>query len=179
MFRIESYVDGEEYTVGKTIEETVYDDKGNVIKSFTYNSLDTGSKFYTEAEYDENGRIIADIDDVGENKTTYDYVDGTNIVREESLPNGSKFAYGRDCDDTVTAISQSTENGEENSTQKVYRFGALVELKSCNNKVRYTYDYNRKLKSVKLNGIENYVQYSYVESKDSTGAIIKETVTAT
>ena len=45
--------------------------------------------------------------------------------------------------------------------------------------MRYTYDYNRKLKSVKLNGIENYVQYSYVESKDSTGAIIKETVTAT
>ena len=36
VIRTESYVQGEEYITGKTIEETVYDDKGNVVKSFTY-----------------------------------------------------------------------------------------------------------------------------------------------
>ena len=47
--RKESYIKGEEYTTGKTIEETVYDENGNAVKSFTYNSLDTSSKFYTES----------------------------------------------------------------------------------------------------------------------------------
>lgn len=179
VIRTESYVQGEEYTTGKTIEETVYDDKGNVIKSFTYNSLDTSSKFYTETEYDENGKVTAELDETGENKTKFGYVDGTSTVREEVLPNGSKFAYGRDYDDTVTAISQSTEDGEENSTQKVYRYGAVVELKSGNNNVKYAYNHKRKLKAVELNGVENYVQYSYAETQDSYGAVAKETVTAT
>ena len=106
-------------------------------------------------------------------------MDGTSVVREEVLPNGSKFAYGHDIDDTVTAISQSTEEGEENSTQKVYRYGELVELKSGNNNVKYSYDYKRKLKSVDLNSETDYVQYSYVETTDSYGAVAKETVTAT
>lgn len=146
VIRTESYVEGEEYTTGKTIEETVYDDKGNVVKSFTYNSLDTSSKFYTETEYDDNGKVLAEIDETGENKTKFNYVDGTSTVREEVLPNGSKFAYGRDYDDTVTAILQSTAEGEENSTQKVYRYGEVVELKSGNNHVKYTYIYLRRVK---------------------------------
>ena len=136
VIRTESYVQGEEYTTGKTIEETVYDEKGNVIKSYTYNSLDTSSKFYTETEYDENGKTVAKYDETGENKTKYEYVAGTSVVGEEVLPNGSKFTYGRDYDDTVTAISQSTEEGEENSTQKVYKHGLVAELRSGNNVVR-------------------------------------------
>lgn len=145
VIRTESYVEGEEYTAGKTIKETVYDEKGNVIKSFTYNSLDTSSKFYTETEYDENNKVSAEFDETGENKTKFGYVDGTNIVREKALPNGSKFAYGYDYTDTVTAISQSTEDGEENSTQKTYRCGEVVELRSGNNNVKYEYDRKRRL----------------------------------
>lgn len=145
----------------------------------TYNSLDTSSKFYTETEYDENGKVTAELDETGENKTKFSYVDGTSTVREEVLPNGSKFAYGRDYDDTVTAISQSTEEGEENSTQKVHRYGAVVELKSGNNNVKYAYNHKHKLKAVELNGVENYIQYSYAEMQDSCGSVAKETVTAT
>ena len=178
VIRTENYVQGEEYTTGKTIEETVYDDKGNVIKSFTYNSLDTSSKFYTETEYDKNGKVTAELDETGENKTKFGYIDGTSSVREEILPNGSKFAYGRDYADTVTAISQSTEDGEENSTQKTYRCGEVVELRSGNNNVKYEYDYKRKLKAVDLNGVENYVQYSYAETQNDAGDITNETVTA-
>lgn len=69
IIRTESYVEGEEYTKGKTIAETVYDKKGNVVKSFMYNTLDSSSKFYTETEYDETGKVLAEYDETGENKT--------------------------------------------------------------------------------------------------------------
>ena len=179
VIRTESYIESEEFTNGKNIEETVYDDKGNVVKNFSYNSLDTSSKFYSETEYDENGKVNAEVDETGENWIKFVYKDGTDIVCEEQLPNGSKFAYGLDSDDGVTAISQSTEEGEENSTQRVYRSGELVELTSGNNKVKYTYNHKRKLKSVYLNGEENYVTYNYEETTDSIGAVYAETVTAT
>lgn len=194
VIRTEIYVEGKTYdeaksswvkeeTVydnGKTIEETVYDEKGNVIKSFTYNSLSAGSKFYTETEYDENGKVSAELDATGENKTELSYVDGTSIVREELLPNGSKLAYGHDYDDTVTEITQSTENGEENSTQKVYRYGELVEVKSGNNDVKYTYDCKRRITSIELNGTKDYVKYVYDDTGAETEADVEEeTVTAT
>ena len=133
----------------------------------------------TETEYDENGKALAEVDATGENKTKFGYVDGTSTVCEELSPNGSKFAYGRDYDDTVTAISQSTEEGEENSTQKVYLHGEVVELKSGNNSVKYAYDSKRRLNAVELNGVENYVQYVYTETLDSNGFVTKETVITT
>ena len=173
----ESYIKGEEYTEGKTIEETIYDEKGNVVKSFTYNSLDSSSKFYTESEVAENGQILADYDETGENKTEYGYIPGTNVVRTHRFANGSKFAYGHDGNDTVTSISQSTEEGEENSTQTRYTYGQVTELVSGNNVVRYAYDGKRRLKTMELNGVKNYVQYGYAETKDSDGSVVKETVT--
>lgn len=112
------------------------DETGNTVKSFTYNSLDSSSKYYTETEYDENGKTVAKYDETGENKTKYEYVEGTNVVREETLANGSKFAYGHEADGTVTAITQSTAEGEENSTQTIYKNGLVTELRSGNNVVR-------------------------------------------
>ncbi len=164
--RKETYVEGEEITKGKTVEETVYDNKGNVKKAFTYNTLDSSSKFYSsETEYDETGKTLADYDATGENKTKYCYKDGTTVVRETVLPNGSKFAYGHDADDTVTSITQSTEDGEENSTQKIYRYGEVVELNSGNNTVKYEYDGKRRTTKVFLNDDKNaYFENSYTDT---------------
>ena len=164
--RKETYVEGEEITKGKTVEETVYDNKGNVKKAFTYNTLDSSSKFYSsETEYDETGKTLADYDATGENKTKYGYKDGTTVVRETVLPNGSKFAYGHDADDTVTSITQSTEDGEGNSTQKIYRHGEVVELSSGNNTVKYEYDGKRRTTKVFLNDDKNaYCENSYTDT---------------
>ena len=164
--RKETYVEGEEITKGKTVEETVYDNKGNVKKAFTYNTLDSSSKFYSsETEYDETGKTLADYDATGENKTKYCYKDGTTVVRETVLPNGSKFAYGHDADDTVTSITQSTEDGEGNSTQKIYRHGEVVELSSGNNTVKYEYDGKRRTTKVFLNDDKNaYCENSYTDT---------------
>ena len=165
IIRKEVYIENEECAEGKTIEETIYDDKGNIVKSFTYNSFDSSSKFYTETEYDEDGKVTAEYDESGENKTKYAYADGTNAVCARTLPNGSKFAYGHDADDTVTSISQSTEDGEGNSTQKIYRHGEVVELSSGNNTVKYEYDGKRRTTKVFLNDDKNaYCENSYTDT---------------
>ena len=174
MIRKESYVEGEEHTNGVSIEEHVYNDKGYEIKSFSYNSLDTSSKFYTEHEIDDNGIPVSSFDSTGEHKTLVEYEADGASVRTEKLPNGSKFSYGRSSDGMVTAITHSTEEGEENSTQKHYTRGLLTELRSGNNVVNYSYDHKRRLTAVKLNDHENYVEYSY--SGDNTDSA---TVTAT
>ena len=128
--------------------------------------MDSSSKFYSsETEYDETGKTLADYDATGENKTKYCYKDGTTVVRETVLPNGSKFAYGHDADDTVTSISQSTEDGEGNSTQKIYRHGEVVELSSGNNTVKYEYDGKRRTTKVFLNDDKNaYCENSYTDT---------------
>ena len=169
--RKESYIEGEEYTTGKSIEETEYDEKGNAVRSYSYNSLDSSSKFYTESEYAENGQTLADYDETGENKAEYEYIPGTTIVRRVKYPNGSKFAYGHEVDDTVTAITQSTAEGEENSTQKRYTCGEVTELVSGNNVVRYAYDGKRRVTRVELNGTEEYETYSYTEGKTEDSVV--------
>jgi len=69
---------------------------------------------------------------------------------------------------------QLTESGEENSTTQIHTLDAVTEVKSGNNTVQYTYDNKRRVKSVSLNGVEDYVTYAY--SGEHTNA---EKVTAT
>ena len=188
MVRTESYthrlnpttgavIEDESISRGREIEETVYDDNGNAVKSFRYNSLDSSSKFYTESEVAENGQTLADYDETGENKTEYEYISGTNVVRSQKLPNGSKFAYGHDENDTVTSITQSTEEGEENSTHKRYTCGEVTELVSGNNIVRYAYDAKRRVTQVYLNDLENaYIQNTYTDNKTLNGVKVDQCV---
>ena len=142
LVRKENYVKGEELKTGINVEEHVFNDKGVEFQSFTYNSLDPSSKFYTENEVDEKGRILAAFDESGEHKTTFDYERDGVTVKTERLPNGSNFSYGRDKDGTVTAIPHSTETGEENSTTQLRTLDAVTEVKSGNNTVRYEYILN-------------------------------------
>ena len=91
-------------------------------------------------------------------------------MRSEKLANGSKFAYGHDGSDRVTSISQSTEEGEENSTQTRYTFGEVTELVSGNNKVNYEYDGKRRLSKVKLNDTE-YVRIATSDTTDGNDEV--------
>ena len=80
----------------------------------------------------------------------------------------------------MTGITQSTEEGEENSNQSSYRCGEVTEVRSGNNVVQYEYDYKRRLKAVKLNGEENYLTYEYNDKyEDIPGTETKEKVTVT
>ena len=53
------YIENEEYTTGKTIEETIYDDKGNVVKSFTYTVLTVRPSSILRARLQRTVRIFA------------------------------------------------------------------------------------------------------------------------
>ncbi|MBR1983884.1 MAG: RHS repeat protein, partial [Clostridia bacterium] len=99
---------------------------------------------------------------MGEHKTQFEYVDKSGLVKTEKLPNGSKFSYGYDLADNLTAITQSTEDGEENSVSRVYEDGLLKKLVSGNTKIEYNYNFiNRKVDTIWLNGaIEKGYTYS-------------------
>ena len=179
VIRTESYTEGEEFTEGIATEETVYDEKGNIVRTIAYNSLDAGSKLYTETEYDEKGLVTAEYDETGRQKTEISYLDGTGTVREEVLPNGSRRAYGYDADGTQTAVTQSTEDGEENSTQKQYTCGAVTKVTSGANTVLYTYDGKRRKTAVYLNEADSaYVTYAYADKVSEDGQTVNK-VTAT
>ena len=179
VIRTESYTEGEEFTEGIATEETVYDEKGNIVRTIAYNSLDAGSKLYTETEYDERGLVTAEYDETGRQKTEISYLDGTGTVREEVLPNGSRRAYGYDADGTQTAVTQSTEDGEENSTQKQYTCGAVTKVTSGANTVLYTYDGKRRKTAVYLNEADSaYVTYAYADKVSEDGQTVNK-VTAT
>ncbi len=165
LVKTESYIENEENDKGITITERVCDEKGNVIKEFSYNSLDSSTKFYTESEVAENGITTAEIDETGENKTEFEYIDGTMTVKARKLPNGSKFAYGYDSDGNVTAITQSTADGESNGTEIKYTLGSPTKLKSGNNTVFYEYDKKRRKTKVTVNG--NDTTYSYGENEQT------------
>ncbi len=174
VIRTESYIAGEELTFGKSIEETVYNDKGRVVKSYSYNSLDSSSKFYKESETDESGKVTAEIDETGENKTRIEYVDNSDNVSTKTLPNGGKLSYGYDIDDNVTSITQSTEDGESNSNQTEYTNGVVTKHTSSNNTVMYKYDHKLRKTAVYLNSDEPYVEFNYTEDS----AAKRKTVTA-
>lgn len=174
--RTESYIAGEELTSGKSIEETVYDDKGRVAKSFTYNSLDSSSRFYKESETDENGKVIAEIDETGENKTQIEYAANSDNVSTKILPNGGKLSYGYDIDDNVTAITQSTEDGESNSNQTEYTNSVVTKHTSSNNTVMYKYDHKLRKTAVYLNSDEPYVEFNYTEDQAAKRKTVKSTL---
>ncbi|MBO5216087.1 MAG: RHS repeat protein, partial [Clostridia bacterium] len=177
--KTESYVinpDGnEDRTLGRNVEEFVYDEQGRQIKSCKYNTLDSTSKFYNEVCYDEKSNE-SELDERGENATEYEYLNGAVSVKK--LPNGSKFAYGYDNNGNLTAISHSTATGEENGTQRSYNCGLATQLRSGNNKINYTYDHKKRVKKISLNNIDNYVNIEYNENIDDTNSDLVITTNA-
>ncbi|MDE7084448.1 MAG: hypothetical protein K2O81_04325, partial [Clostridia bacterium] len=162
----ESYIEDEKLTSGINYEQRVYDDSGNAIKTISWNSLDSTSKFYTENERAENGQVTADRDETGETSAEYEYLSGTNVVNSVKYPNGSKLAYGRNPNNfKVTGITRSTADGEANVTDITYNYGLPVEVKSGNTTLGYTYDHTRRKTAVSVNGVTQatytYKDYTY------------------
>ena len=157
----ENYVEGGESRFGRNYERRVYDKNGNVTKTIRWNSLDSSSKFYSESDYAENGQVTADRDETGEISAEYNYVNGTNVVNSVKYANGSTFAYGRHPQNfNVTSVTQSTVDGESNTTDIVYEDGRLAEVKSGNTIISYTYDQLDRKTSVKINNVMQ-TEYSY------------------
>lgn len=164
----ESYIEGMESIKGKNYEQRVYDKNGNLTKTIRWNSLDSSSKFYSESDYTQNGQVASDRDETGEISAEYNYLNGTNVVNSVKYANGSTFAYGRHPQNfNVTSVTQSTVDGESNTTDIVYEDGRLAEVKSGNTIISYTYDQLDRKTSVKINNVMQ-TEYSYEGYKELT-----------
>lgn len=176
----ESFIEGEELTSGKNYEERVYDENGNLTKTISWNSLDSASKFYSETEYSEIGQVTAEKDEIGESSTEYEYISGTNIVNSVKYSNGSKLAYGRNSyNNMVTSVTQSTDDGEENSTRIIYERNLPVQVKSDKTVIDYTYDFSRRKTKVEVNGAEqcNYTYKDYTYNNNQNKCTFSEQTT--
>ncbi|MBQ7226536.1 MAG: hypothetical protein IJX02_08075, partial [Clostridia bacterium] len=171
--RKQSYVVGEKTKNGIDIEEHVYDKNGNEIRTVKYNSLDPSSKLYTETEYDENGKAVCQLDALGENKTYFEYENGSSTVLSETYPNGSKLSYGYSKIDGNTAISMSNEEGEENSIQVLRTKGLATKVISGDNVYEYTYDCKGRVTKVSLNGVELMAEV-YTDGETELQSVITE-----
>ncbi len=157
----ESYVEGEELVTGKNIEERFYDKNGNAVKTVSYNTLDSSTKFYSESVTAENGQIIADVDETGARVAEYGYKNGTNVINSVTYPDGGKIAYGRNAyNDRITSVTASDANGEANTTDVFYNCGMPVEVKSGNTVISHTYDHTRRKIFASVNN-SGYAEYSY------------------
>ena len=173
--RKESYIEGEEYTNGKNITETLYDKHGNALRTVSYNTLDPSSKQYTKLERDEDGRILSAFDATGLHKVSYEYKDnGSDTVITEVKPNGARLSFGN-TRSGHTAITLSTEAGEENSNTVRRTAGLVTELESGGRKINYRYDGKRRISAVELDG-KPYIAYTYQDNVNENGRTVDHTV---
>ena len=172
LVRKESFVPSEVRGRGIDIEETVYDAKGRVLKTITYNSLDTTSKFYSENEYSDIGEISAQYNDSGEEKTEIEYDSRTGKVRSKKSTDGRIVAYGYDKAANVTGITQSTEDGIENSVKKQHSGSRLISVQSGHNKLEYEYDDKHRVTKFRFNGLSR-PRNRYIDKTDTTGEVVE------
>ncbi|MCL2607740.1 MAG: hypothetical protein FWD92_04220 [Methanomassiliicoccaceae archaeon] len=163
------------------VSETVYDKRGNAVRSFTYHKSNPASRFVQENEYNEKGQITAEIDARGENRTIFEYLDGTNIITRSISPNGQRFSIGiNPHTDELLAISASAQ-GELNETEFVHTKGLLTRLTSGGTHYDYSYDSWGRKSEISIAGTP-HVQYA-LEMSDGNGGNSgndgNETVTAT
>ena len=155
------------------VSEAVYDKKGSVIKTLAYHISNPASRFVSESELSESGRVIAEWDGRGENRTVFEYANGTNMLSGIVSPVGQKAVLGPDPHtDDVLAISSSVD-GEPNTTRFNYTKGLLTRLSSGGTDYDYRYDKWGRNKEIKIAGAP-YVEISY----DTDGVSGNEIVTA-
>ena len=170
VIRTERYLVGAEATLGRTVEETKYDENGNILCSFSYNTLDPSSKLYTENERDALGRTAATLDATGKHKTVYEYLGDSTRVRSERYPSGGATAFAYDKNGECVSVTSSTEEGEGNTSTTFYTAGEVTRLVSGNHTVDYEYDGKRRLTAVKLDG-EDYISYTYGTDEDGNDTV--------
>ena len=175
LIREKSYVSGEETINGINIIEYEYDENGFKSISRSYNSLDSSSKLYEKNTFNKEGLMLAKHDYISGSDHSFLY-DNEGLLIKENLPNGSKIGYGYDDKRNRNSISHSTEIGEENTINKLYKYNCLVLLKDTNNSILYEYDKKGRVVNLNYNGVST--TFTYAGSLyDSTSTIQNESCT--
>ena len=173
VIKTETFVEGEEKEHGVDIQESVYNEKGDVVKQIYYNTLDASSKRYSEEEINDLGQVIKEYDQSGQNAVFYEYLRDEKDFTRKILPNGSSFAYGKE-KGIITSITQSDDLGEESSNQTAYNYGEVVRHISGNAKVNFAYESKRRVSELQLNDAVLFNNV-YVDHVDTTNDTVETT----
>ena len=105
----------------------------------------------------------------GEIGAEYEYLAETNILNTIKYPDGRKFSYGRNPHNyVVTAITESTQNGNSETNNILYKNDLVVEVKSGNTVINYSYDFKGRKIKTEINGVEqSKTSYKEYASNDS------------
>ena len=104
-----------------------------------YGNYKVSSKYYKEYKYNENNLISTEFNELGNSEVNITYYHNTNLIKEYKMPNNSVIACGYDNDNNLSSITLSDEDLEENSNQKIYKNGQVVELNCQTSNVLYIF----------------------------------------
>ena len=148
------------------VKESVYSDKGVIVKKLTYHKDEPANILYEETIIDDKGNTSYDVNEFGEKVVDYNYIDGTGITASTIDTKGVKTSYGYDHNDTLIQTT-TTINGEENTNIYGYTLDLLTSLTHNNFDVKYAYD--NKGRKTKISIADNeYLSKTYGENEEIT-----------
>jgi len=148
------------------IEKIGYTNNGIVISSAVYHKSNPSKQIIHKEEVAENGQVLSSFDDIGQHRTTFDYIANTNKINHTTDPRGNTTVFGHDFSIGHINSLSSVANGEFNGTTYDFTADFLTGLESGNTKIDYTYERYGRKSGIKLNDIA-YVSYSYsTETRD-------------
>lgn len=141
------------------VYENIYNDKGVVIKTMTYNKEEPTSKFYEETIVDDTGKETKAVNALGEEVSTFEYEGGTSRVQTQTDSSGNKTAYGYDEGGNLVEVSNSA-NGLANTNTVKTICGKTTSLKHNDFEVNFEYDGLGRVTGVFVAG-ETYLTKTY------------------
>lgn len=150
------------------ITENEYNDKGTLIKSYTYHKDEPSAKFYSQDDLlDEKGNSKVEVNEFGEKILENSFVDQTGIIKTSKHKNGSVIAYGYDPDDDTLLSCFVNVGGEINSNVYGYNLDLLTTL--SHNDFEYNFEYDGFGRQTKVEVAGNtYQDTTYQDSKTAT-----------
>ena len=163
-----TYVEGEITKYGKDIVEYVYDEYGNIIKTYSYNSLQSNKRFYTSRAFDELGRQTMQKDATGRYATYFTYLNNSHNIATITSPDGEVIRYTYDSKENPIKISSETSEG--NLTNNIaYSSDEIINMSCGNDDIGFTYNNERKISSVTVGSTE--LENIIYKTRDDIGAM--------
>jgi len=123
------------------INENEYNDKGTLIKSYTYHKTEPSCKIYSEEKIlDDHGNNKIELNNFGEEIAENSYLEGSEVIKSKTLKNGRSIAYGYDKDDDTLLSASVNMDDESNTNIYGYNFNMLTSLSHNNFDYEFEYD---------------------------------------
>lgn len=148
------------------VKETIYNDKGAVVKNLTYHKDEPANVLVEENIFNEHGEKIKENNEFGNKILEYEYKDNTSTLATQIDADGQKTSFGYN-DKDVLIEKTTTIDGQDNTTVYGYTLDFLTSLKHNNFEINYNYQGNGKLKEIYIAGLR-YLTKEYDINEETT-----------